>query len=104
VELPAIGTAAGFGGRRDETETFYTFANFSMPSRIYRYDMKSGQSSLFREPKVKFNPDDYVTTQVFYPGQRRREDSDVHHATRRASSSTATTPPCNTAMAASTSR
>jgi prolyl oligopeptidase len=69
VDLPAIGTAAGFGGRRDETETFYTFANFSTPNRIYRYDMKSGESSLFREPKVKFNPDDYITTQVFYPSK-----------------------------------
>jgi prolyl oligopeptidase len=69
VALPAIGTAAGFGGRRDETETFYSFSNFATPSRVYRYDMKSGQSSLFREPKVKFNPDDYVTTQVFYPSK-----------------------------------
>jgi prolyl oligopeptidase len=69
VELPAIGAASGFGGRRDETETFYTFMNFSTPGRIYRYDMKSGQSTLFREPKVKFNPDDYVTTQVFYPSK-----------------------------------
>lgn len=69
VALPAIGTASGFGGRKDETETFYTFTNFSTPSRIYRYDMKTGESSLFREPKVKFNPDDYVTTQVFYPSK-----------------------------------
>ncbi len=69
VELPAIGTAGGFGGRRDETETFYSFSNFSTPSRIYRYDMKSGQSTLFREPKVKFSPDDYVTAQVFYPSK-----------------------------------
>lgn len=69
VELPAIGTASGFGGRRDETETFYTFMNFATPSRIYRYDMTTGASTLFREPKVKFNPDDYVTRQVFYPSK-----------------------------------
>lgn len=66
VELPGIGTAAGFGGRREDTETFYVLTSFATPSRIYRYDMKSGKSELFREPKVKFNPDDYVTTQVFY--------------------------------------
>lgn len=69
VKLPAIGTAAGFGGRRDQFETFYTFTNFSTPSRIYRYDMTTGESTLFREPKVKFKPDDYVTTQVFYPSK-----------------------------------
>lgn len=69
VKLPAIGTASGFGGRKDETETFYTFMNFSTPGGIYRYDMKTGESTLFREPKVKFNPDDYITTQVFYPSK-----------------------------------
>jgi prolyl oligopeptidase len=69
VGLSAIGTAAGFGGKRDEAETFYSFSNFSTPTRIYRYDMKTGQSSLFREPKVKFHPDDYVTSQVFYPSK-----------------------------------
>ncbi len=69
VELPAIGTAAGFGGIKDDSETFYSFSSFSAPGRIYRYDMKTGQSTLFREPKVKFHPEDYVTTQVFYPSK-----------------------------------
>lgn len=69
VELPGIGTVGGFGGRRDETETFYAFNSFASPGRIYRYDMKTGKSALFKEPKVKFNPDDYVTTQVFYPSK-----------------------------------
>jgi len=66
VELPGIGSAGGFGGRRDDTETFYTHTSFATPGRIYRYDLKSGTSSLFREPKVKFNPDDYEVKQVFY--------------------------------------
>jgi prolyl oligopeptidase len=69
VKLPGIGTAGGFGGRRDENETFYVLTSFATPSRIYRYDMKTGKSDLFREPKVKFNPDDYETTQVFYPSK-----------------------------------
>ncbi|MCI0638248.1 MAG: prolyl oligopeptidase family serine peptidase [Gemmataceae bacterium] len=66
VNLPGIGSASGFGGRRDETETFYMHTSFAVPSRIYRYDMKAGVSSLFRAPKVKFNPDDYEVKQIFY--------------------------------------
>lgn len=66
VQLPGIGSAAGFGGKRDETETFYTFSSFATPSSTYRYDMKTGESKLFRQAKVKFNPDDYVVEQVFY--------------------------------------
>ncbi|MFO0968266.1 MAG: prolyl oligopeptidase family serine peptidase [Gemmataceae bacterium] len=69
VKLPGIGTAGGFGGRRDETETFYSITSFASPGRIYRYDLKSGEQKLFREPKVKFNPDDYETIQVFYPSK-----------------------------------
>jgi prolyl oligopeptidase len=66
VELPGIGTAGGFSGKPKETETFYTFTSYNTPARIYRYDMVTGKSELFREPKVKFNPDDYVVKQVFY--------------------------------------
>ncbi|MFZ4572827.1 MAG: prolyl oligopeptidase family serine peptidase [Phycisphaerales bacterium] len=66
VELPGIGTAGGFGGKRTDTETFYSFAGFTSPTRTYRYDVASGKSTLFKEAKVAFNPDDYVTKQVFY--------------------------------------
>jgi prolyl oligopeptidase len=66
VKLPGIGTAGGFGGKRNETETFYSFSSFATPPSIYRYDMKTGDSALFRASKVKFNPDDYVVEQVFY--------------------------------------
>jgi prolyl oligopeptidase len=66
VELPGIGTASGFGGRRTETETFYTFSSFATPTSIYRYDLITGQSKLLRSSKVKFNPDDYEVKQVFY--------------------------------------
>ncbi len=66
VALPGIGSAGGFGGKRGETETFYSFTSFTVPGRIYRYDMTSGQSTIWREPKVDFNPDDYETKQVFY--------------------------------------
>ncbi len=66
VELPGIGTAAGFRGKKDDTETFYTFNSFSRPATVYRYDIPSGKSEVFRKIPLEFNPDDYETTQVFY--------------------------------------
>ncbi len=65
VDLPGIGTAAGFGGRRAETETFYSFSSFNTPPRVYRYDLLTGKSTLLRQANVKFNPDDYEVKQVF---------------------------------------
>ncbi|HUY35543.1 MAG TPA: prolyl oligopeptidase family serine peptidase [Pirellulales bacterium] len=66
VELPGIGTAVGFGGRRDDKETFYSFTSFTEPTTIYRYDVAAAESAVFRRPKVDFDPDDYETSQVFY--------------------------------------
>ncbi len=66
VEFPGIGTASGFGGRRIDHETFYTFQSFATPPSIYRYNLATGKSSLYRTSKVKFNPEDYVVEQVFY--------------------------------------
>ena len=66
VALPGIGTAGGFGGKRTDTETFYSFAGFTSPNRIFRYDVKTGESSLFKAANVDFNPDDFTTEQVFY--------------------------------------
>ena len=66
VDFPGIGSAAGFGGRREDTETFYSFSSFATPSSIFRYDMLTGKSTLFRQTKVKFNPDDYLVEQVFF--------------------------------------
>ncbi|WP_435022407.1 prolyl oligopeptidase family serine peptidase [Tundrisphaera sp. TA3] len=66
VEFPGIGTASGFGGKRTDTETFYAFTTFTAPTTIYRYDMRTGESTVFRKPTVAFNPDDYETKQVFY--------------------------------------
>lgn len=66
VDLPGIGTASGFTGRRSDKETFYTFTSFTTPSTVYRYDLVSGRSSVYRKPKVDFNPDEYETKQVFY--------------------------------------
>ncbi|MCO6511423.1 MAG: S9 family peptidase [Aridibacter famidurans] len=69
VELPGIGSAGGFGGRREDTETFYTYSSYNAPPTIYRYDMKTGKSTLFRRAEVDFNPDDYEVKQVFYPSK-----------------------------------
>ncbi len=66
VDFPGIGSAGGFGGRRDHTETFYSFSSFNQPPSIYRYDLKSGKSTLIRRAKVDFNPDDFEVKQVFY--------------------------------------
>lgn len=66
VALPGVGTAGGFGGRRSDSETFYTYSSFNAPPTIYRYDMKSGKSTLFQQAKVKFDPSAYEVKQVFY--------------------------------------
>jgi prolyl oligopeptidase len=66
VDLPGIGTAEGFGGKRKDTETFYAFTSFITPTTIYRYDLAAGKSGVFRQPKVDFDSSRYETKQVFY--------------------------------------
>ncbi len=65
VELPGIGTAVGFGGRRSDRETFYSFTSFTTPSTVYRYDVDKGTSTVWKRPKVAFDPAHYETHQVF---------------------------------------
>ena len=66
IELPALGTADGFGGKRDEKVLFYIFTSFTYPPTIYRYDPASGRSEVFRKSEVKFDPADFETKQIFY--------------------------------------
>jgi prolyl oligopeptidase len=66
VDLPGIGTAGGFAGKRHDKETFYAFTSFTAPATVYRYDPQAGKSTVFREPKVDFDPTRYETKQVFY--------------------------------------
>ena len=66
VAFPGIGSAAGFGGKRTDTETFYSFSSFATPPSIFRFDLLTGESTLLRQAQVKFNPDDYLVEQVFY--------------------------------------
>jgi prolyl oligopeptidase len=66
IKFPDIGSAEGFGGKAKDKETFYSFTGFTTPTTIYRYDMVTGKSTVFRQPKVDLNPGDYETKQVFY--------------------------------------
>ncbi len=66
IDLPGIGIAGGFGGKREDTETFYTYSSFNSAPTIYRYDLKTGKSEIFRQAKVKFNPNDYEVKRIFF--------------------------------------
>ena len=65
VALPGIGTASGFGGKRTDAETFYTFSSFATPPTIFRYDLVTGKTKLLRQAKVDFDPSQYIVKQVF---------------------------------------
>ncbi|MDY0907301.1 prolyl oligopeptidase family serine peptidase [Pedobacter sp. CFBP9032] len=69
VKLPAIGTASGFGGYKNDKEFFYTFTNFTTPGAIYRYDISQAKSELYKKSGLKFNTENYETKQVFYPSK-----------------------------------
>ena len=66
VDLPGIGTAAGFNGKVGDPETFFSYTSFNSPSVINRLDVSTGDVSVFKAPSVAFDPDDYVVEQVFY--------------------------------------
>ena len=66
VDLPGLGSAGGFGGKREQTETFYAYTSYTVPTTVYRYDIPTGTSTVYRQPAVAFDPADYETTQVFY--------------------------------------
>ena len=66
VELPGLGSAVGFRGRRADGETFYSFQSFATPPSSYRYDLITGESRLLRRAEVDFDPADYEVSQVFY--------------------------------------
>ena len=70
IPLPGAGTASGFGGERDDTFVFYTFNSLNVPPTIYRYDIATKTSSVFRKPDVPgYDPDAYETTRVFVPSK-----------------------------------
>jgi prolyl oligopeptidase len=66
IQLPALGSAYGFRGKKEDKILFYTFSSFTYPQKIYKYDVDSGKTEVFQESEVKFNHEDYVAKQVFY--------------------------------------
>src|SRR5690554_1654935 len=66
IELPGVGSAGGFGAKKEETELYYSFTNYVTPGSIYKYDIASGNSELFIKPEIDFNPDNFESQQVFY--------------------------------------
>lgn len=66
IELPGPGTAVGFSGKQEETELYYTFTSYIYPATIFKYDIASGSSSLYRKSGVDFDPNRFESSQVFY--------------------------------------
>ena len=66
VVFPGIGSGGGFGGKRSDVNTFYTYSSFNRPDSIYRYDMLTGESDLWKQAQVSFDPEKYTVSQVFY--------------------------------------
>ncbi len=66
VALPGIGSVGGFGAKKKEKELYYSFANYKTPTSLYKYDIEKGESTLFIQPKIDFDPTLYESTQVFY--------------------------------------
>lgn len=66
IDLPGVGTAAGFNGRAQDNETFYSYSSFNTPTTIYRYDVTAGTSTVFKQPTVKFSPQEFTVRQIFY--------------------------------------
>lgn len=66
VPFPGVGTAGGFSGRAEDKDLYYYYTSFNYPTSIFKYDIESGNSELFFKPDLKFNPDDFVSKQVFY--------------------------------------
>jgi len=66
IEFAGIGSASGFYGNPDSAEMFYSFSSFNRPATIFRYDVASGDSAVFAEPELTFDPEDFVVEQRFY--------------------------------------
>lgn len=66
IDLPGIGTAAGFGGKEKEKDLYFSFTNYITPGTIYKFNADTGKSEVYQKPNVKFNPENYVSEQVFY--------------------------------------
>lgn len=66
INLPGLGTAGGFGGKMTEEQTYYTYTSYVYPPTIFKYDIKTGTSTIYKVAGVKFDPAQYESKQVFY--------------------------------------
>jgi prolyl oligopeptidase len=66
VELPGIGSLGGFSGKATSEEVFFSFSSFNRPPTLYRYDVATGERSIWRAAEVDFDPEAYTVRQVFY--------------------------------------
>jgi prolyl oligopeptidase len=66
IKYPGLGNGGGIGGQKDDKFVFYVFTSFTVPPTIYKYNIATATSTVFRQPEVSFNPADYETNQVFY--------------------------------------
>ncbi|MDB9828452.1 prolyl oligopeptidase family serine peptidase [Flavobacteriaceae bacterium] len=66
VALPGVGSAGGFGAKKQDTSLYYSFTNYLTPGSIYSFEISSGASKLYKKPNIDFNSDEYQSKQVFY--------------------------------------
>ncbi len=66
IDLPGIGTVSGLGGKKEDKTLFYSYTSYVAPPSIYKYDIGTGKSELFRKTEAKFDPAAYETRQVFF--------------------------------------
>ncbi|MGI4020210.1 MAG: prolyl oligopeptidase family serine peptidase [Janthinobacterium lividum] len=69
IQLPSVGSAGGFGTKKEEKETYYTFTSYVYPSTIFKYNIASGKSEVYKKSGVSFDPEKYESKQVFYPSK-----------------------------------
>lgn len=69
IKLPGIGSAGGFGANKEDKEFFYTFNSYNYPTTIFKYNISTGASTLYKKAEVNFNPTDFEVKQVFVPSK-----------------------------------
>ncbi len=66
IKLPGVGSAGGFGGKKEDKDFYFSFTNYNTPGSLYKYNVETGAYELYWKPQIDFNPDDYESKQVFY--------------------------------------
>jgi prolyl oligopeptidase len=66
IALPGVGSASGFGGKKLDKDTYYTFTSYTYPPTIFKYNLATGTSTVYKKAGVQFDPSKYESKQVFY--------------------------------------